>query len=235
MNEPLITVITPTYNRGSILMERALPSVLNQTYENFIYIIVSDGSTDNTKELVRAIGDKRIQFYEIERNRPHHDYDSKQQWCVGGSYAANFALEKARGEWIARIDDDDVWHKDHLIKSLLFALENNFEFITSPSDAFGFRYIQKWLKIPDITKPDVKVGAHSSWFYRSYLKTMKYNVECYKKEWNQVEDVDLLERFYKKGIRIGYLDEVLTYITPRPGLQNVGVKAILEKKEMMEK
>ena len=227
MKKPLISVYTPTYNRCQVLLKRAIPSVLNQTYDNFEYIIVSDGSTDTTREFVKSINDPRIHFFEIERNHPHHNYNSEREWYIGGSYAANSALDKVRGDWIARIDDDDIWTKDHLEESLNFALENKYEFITSRGN-YEPPLLQDYLRIYDDLRENPYVGPHSSFFYRGYLKHIKYNTKSYKKEWNRVEDPDLLEQIFNKGVRIGFLDKVLTYITPRPGLKNIGFKAIME-------
>ena len=64
---PLITVITPTYNRSNLLISRAVKSVLNQTYKNFEFIIVGDGCTDDTEKKLKKIKDKRIQFYNIKK------------------------------------------------------------------------------------------------------------------------------------------------------------------------
>jgi len=66
-DEPLITIYTPTFNRANILKSRAIKSVLKQTYKNFEYIIVSDGSTDNTEQIVKSFKDKRIRFFKIKR------------------------------------------------------------------------------------------------------------------------------------------------------------------------
>ena len=242
-NEPLITVYTPTYNRANILMNRAIPSVLKQTYKNFVYIIVSDGSTDNTKKLVETIKDKRVQFYEIKRQHPHHNYDSIKDWYIGGSNAANFALEKIQGEWIARIDDDDIWTEDHLEKSLQFALQNDYEFVSSRYTTIrnGIksknrpRQIQEYLHIYDFGKSNPQVGCHSSFFYKSYLKNLKYNINCYKKKWNKVEDTDLLESMFINNVRIGFLNKVLTYIYPRPNENTIGYQARIERINEIEK
>lgn len=61
MKEKLVSVIIPTYNRGDLFKE-AINSVLNQTYNNFELIIIDDGSTDNTKEIVQSFKDKRIKY-----------------------------------------------------------------------------------------------------------------------------------------------------------------------------
>jgi len=233
----LISVYIPTYNRAKLLKERAIKSVLAQTYENFELIIVSDGSTDNTKEIVESIGDPRIRFYEIDRRRPHHNYDSEKDWYIGGSYAANFALDKVNGEWIARIDDDDIWTEDHLESSLRFALLNEYDFITSMhviitknnKTIYKNKTVQEYLHLDKPKLDNPKIGCHSSWFYKALLKYFKYNSECYKKEWNRVEDPDLLERLCLSGVRIGFLEKILTYIKVRPDESNIGLEAIKDK------
>ena len=62
---PRISVYTPTYNRSELLIERAVRSVLAQTYMNFEYIIIGDHCTDDTKKRLIEIDDPRIQFYNL--------------------------------------------------------------------------------------------------------------------------------------------------------------------------
>jgi len=94
MNEkPLVSVIITTYNRAALL-PRAINSVLNQTYQNFELIIVDDGSTDNTEEVVRSFNDKRIIYHKHERNK-------------GVLGAKNTGFDLAKGEYNCRLDDDD--------------------------------------------------------------------------------------------------------------------------------
>ena len=62
---PLVSVRIPTYNRGELLIKRTIPSVLNQTYQNFEIIIIGDHCTDNTETLVKNIHDERIKFYNL--------------------------------------------------------------------------------------------------------------------------------------------------------------------------
>ena len=62
-DSPLISVYVPTYNRAELLMERAISSVLKQTYKNFEFIIIGDHCTDKTESYVRSISDKRVSFY----------------------------------------------------------------------------------------------------------------------------------------------------------------------------
>lgn len=96
----LVSIIMPTYNRSDIILH-SVKSVLRQTYDNFELIIVDDGSTDQTKEIVSDIGDKRIRYLKTEANQ-------------GACHARNQGLAIAGGEYIAFLDSDNVWDKSYL-------------------------------------------------------------------------------------------------------------------------
>lgn len=110
MNEPLVSVLLSTYNREDTIRE-TVKSVLSQTYRNFQFIIVDDGSTDCSCEIVESFNDSRIELVRLPQNR---------HIC----YALNVALEKVRGEYIARIDSDDLWVPDKLYKQLTFMMQH---------------------------------------------------------------------------------------------------------------
>lgn len=93
----MITVVIPTHNRSKIL-GRAIDSVLNQTYQQFEIIIVSDGSTDNTEEVVRKYQNNYDNIFYISV------YPNK-----GANNARNEGIEAAKGDFIAFLDDDDEW------------------------------------------------------------------------------------------------------------------------------
>lgn len=94
-NGPVISVITPTYNRADFLPE-AVRSVLDQTFKDFELLIVDDGSTDNTPEVLEPfLKDGRV-LYEFQQNQ-------------GQSAARNRALAKARGQFICFLDSDNAW------------------------------------------------------------------------------------------------------------------------------
>lgn len=103
MIKDLVSVIVPTYNRAH-LIKRSVMSVLNQTYDNLELIIVDDGSTDNTEEIVKSIEDDRIIYI--------------QQQNQGACAARNNGIDHAQGEFIAFQDSDDVWHKNKLERQL---------------------------------------------------------------------------------------------------------------------
>ena len=136
--DPLITIITPTYNRADILTERAIKSVLSQTYKNFEYLIIGDGCTDNTEKKIKLINDPRIKFFNIKR-KILYKKNIENLWFVGPVRALNYGLKKAEGKWIARIDDDIIWDKRHLEKSLKFCIKNNFEFVTASAVTVRFK------------------------------------------------------------------------------------------------
>ncbi|MBW1741145.1 MAG: glycosyltransferase [Deltaproteobacteria bacterium] len=99
INTPLISVITTVYN-GERFIRQTIDSVLNQTFSNFEYIIVDDGSIDGTVSIIKTIHDPRIRFYEAGR--------------IGRGNVLNLGLHKAKGEYIAIQDADDISHPERL-------------------------------------------------------------------------------------------------------------------------
>lgn len=106
---PKISVVIPLYNKGFIISE-TLNSVLAQTFTDFEVVIVNDGSTDNSFEIVSNFTDKRIKLF--------------QQKNKGAAAARNLGIEKATGELIAFLDADDFWYPNHLEE--LFKLYTDF-------------------------------------------------------------------------------------------------------------
>lgn len=88
---PQVSVVIPTYNRISFL-RRAIESVLAQTYKDYEIVVVDDGSTDKTKDIVKKYGKKVRYIY--QKNR-------------GPSVARNIGIKKAKGKYIAFLDSDD--------------------------------------------------------------------------------------------------------------------------------
>ncbi|HEY8886547.1 MAG TPA: glycosyltransferase family A protein [Candidatus Microsaccharimonas sp.] len=125
---PLITVRIATYNRADILIERAIKSVLSQTYQNFEIIVVGDGCTDDTEKKIADLDDRRIKFINLP-NRSLYPEDKWKRWLVAGSPGMNMGADLARGKWIAPLDDDDVFSEDHLEVLLKLALENKSELV----------------------------------------------------------------------------------------------------------
>jgi glycosyltransferase involved in cell wall biosynthesis len=111
--EPLVTVRIATYNRADVLVERALASLLDQTYECWEALVIGDACTDSTEARVAALGDPRIRFENLPIRGPY-PRRSRARWMVAGAMPMNRALERASGAWVAALDDDDEWERDHL-------------------------------------------------------------------------------------------------------------------------
>ena len=92
---PRVSVVIPTFNRAELL-GRAIRSVLAQTFRDFELIVVSDGSQDNTADVVSAIADARVTLVHLPVSG-------------GPAKARNAGIARSRGEWVAFLDDDDEW------------------------------------------------------------------------------------------------------------------------------
>ena len=102
---PLVSVIIPAYNAEAFIA-RTIESVLQQTYKNLEIIVVDDGSTDRTAEIVQELTqtDSRLQLI--------------QQFNSGVAAARNLAIKKSQGEFIAPIDADDIWYPTNIEKQV---------------------------------------------------------------------------------------------------------------------
>jgi len=119
---PLVSVIIPTYNR-SYCLSATIEAALNQTYKNIEIIIVDDGSTDDTKNVVSTFGDKIVYI---------------QKAHTGQADTRNVGLQYARGEIIAPLDSDDKWHDTYLEKSIGHVLEHKLDLFFSNWELHAF-------------------------------------------------------------------------------------------------
>lgn len=103
-NAPLVSVVMPTYN-GQEFIAEAIQSILDQTFRDFEFIIIDDGSTDSTAGIVASFQDKRIVYIKKKENS-------------GIANSLNQGIQKARGKYIARMDDDDVSLPQRLEKQI---------------------------------------------------------------------------------------------------------------------
>ena len=109
--EPLVSVIMPAYNSRNTI-GRAIQSVLAQTYKRFELLVIDDGSTDNTVDIVNSYmkTDSRIVLLHNPKN-------------LGVAASRNHGCRKAQGEYLAFLDSDDVWFEDKLEKQVSFMLQ----------------------------------------------------------------------------------------------------------------
>lgn len=112
VSSPLVSVVIPIYN-GEKYIEQTIESVLAQTYQTWELVIINDGSSDNTEKLVLKYTDNRIRYFRNDINK-------------GISFSLNKGLEESRGEFIARLDADDI--------ALPFRFEKQVGFLTENKD-----------------------------------------------------------------------------------------------------
>jgi glycosyltransferase involved in cell wall biosynthesis len=227
INEPVIDIILPTYNRSLMLKERSIPSILNQTYKNFRLIIIGDCCTDDTEAVIKEFKDERIFFYNLSERKKRYPESVENHWFCGPVVAINKGLEFVSADWIARIDDDDIWEKKHLEQLLKFAIKYRVEFVSS-----HYTVVEEGNNIlKDFSNEKPSIGGVQTWLYASYLKFFKANINCWRKSWNRVNDLDLQDRMYKSGVKMKYLSESTCIIKPRPDETKIGLNAYKENKK----
>ncbi len=149
MKSPIVSVIIPTYDRAHYL-GTAIESILAQTFREFELIVVDDGSTDDTRTLLDSINDRRL----IRLFREHR----------GISAAMNSGIEAARGDYVARLDSDDVWMPE--------MLEVGVEILDSRPEV-GLVY-GKGQQMDQNGNLQPNVRGNLPWFWRETLKSMLY-------------------------------------------------------------
>lgn len=109
-NKPLVSVVMPVRN-GEAFIRKAIESILSQTYRNLEFIIIDDGSTDRTNQIIKQFNDSRIQLIEFETPKGIVD-------------GLNIGLRKAKGDFIARMDADDISLPNRIEKQVAYMQHN---------------------------------------------------------------------------------------------------------------
>jgi glycosyltransferase involved in cell wall biosynthesis len=224
---PLVSIIIATYNRSSILINRTIPSILNQSYKNFEIVIVGDHCIDDTPTLIKKMISSRIKFYDLPK-RGKYPKDIKDRWFVQGTKPRNKGMELAKGDWFVFISDDDILFPNHLETLLRAAIELDVEFISA-----SYETIKNGEK--KIVKPvlyfendnQAFIGGMQTWMYKSYLKCFKWNIHSWRKSWNRPVDYDLQLRFLRSGVKMGHIEDIVYYNPPVEGTNTTGYEAAL--------
>lgn len=147
MSAPLISVIIPTFNRSYCLAE-TLDSVLRQSFTNYELIVVDDGSTDATPQLLGQYADPGHLTY-------------LKTLHAGPSAARNAGIEVSRGDYIAFLDSDDLWDPRKL--------ERQIEFFLKKPDARICQTEEIWIRNGVRVNPMKKHKKYSGWIFRQCL------------------------------------------------------------------
>lgn len=227
-SKPLVSYIIATYSRGQILVERTIPSILEQTYPNIEVVVVGDRCVDDTEQLMqRYQDDPRVVFVNLQK-RGNYPSDPIDRWFVQGTKPRNVGMRIAKGKWFAWLSDDDVILPNHAETLLKFATDVNAEFVSGActievdgetNERQGTADCQLGIENP----PDI--GATITWFYRNYLQLFPWNRHAYRKSWNRPVDYDLIYRMITSGVKIAFVDEVVSHKPFVAGTQLRGFEA----------
>lgn len=194
---PLVSVIMGVYNcKNFVLLRNSVESVVNQIFTDWEFLICNDGSTDNTLEKLYEIEkiDSRIRILSYNENK-------------GLANALNFCIEHAKGEYLARQDDDDISYPNRFEKQVQFLREHpEYAIVGALADVYDEGGI--WGEYSALERPDRNSFlwnspfAHPTIMVRAHAikQSGKYRVA---KETRRCEDYDLFMRMYSNGY-IGY-------------------------------
>ncbi len=183
----MVSVVMPVFN-GEKFLKMAIESILNQTYTDFEFVIINDGSTDTSAEIVKSYSDNRIRFLENEGNK-------------GIFYTRNRLFEEAKGKYIAILDCDDYAEPTRLEKQVNFLDKNN-----------EFGLVGSWITLIDEEntvkgawnleyRPEripAKLLFFNQFAQSSIMMRKQFADLKYREEYPPVEDYDLWVRISYK-------------------------------------
>lgn len=203
MEKPLVSVVIPVYNREETI-ERAVNSVLNQTYSNIELIVVDDGSTDNSLNVIKQLKTDKMKIFE--------------QNHLGANAARNLGISVAKGEYIAFQDSDDEWLPEKLEKQITYMLENNFEACYCPFFLYGDHYDGLYFQdyrdkekyennLLDLLRIGNVLGPQTLVIHRNIISA----IGNFDEEMPRLQDYEFAIRIAQKK-KIGYVNEPLVKI-----------------------
>jgi len=202
INKPKVTVLMPVYN-GEKYLHEAIESILNQTFTDFEFLIINDGSTDNSISIIESYNDSRIRLINNEKN-------------LGLIDTLNNGIDLAKGEYIARMDCDDISLLKRLEKQIDFLKKNpsaclvatHIALIDENGNSVGYwSEDMKTVSISQIKSmiPEENCIAHPTvMIKKEVVKAIKYN-----KAFKHNEDWGLWLTLLSQGYALAKVDEPL--------------------------
>lgn len=198
MKKDLVSIIMAVYNCGPTLKE-AIDSIINQTYTNWEFIICDDCSTDNTIEILR----------DYEKNFPGKFIIIQNEVNSKLSFSLNHCLKYAEGEFIARMDGDDISRPDRFEKQVKYLRENpDIDLVSTLVQRFEGDKLADIIKKPEF--PDRYTQRREVAFNHATIMTYKYVYDkcggyTVSKRTVRAQDYDLWFRFFYhdfKGVNL---------------------------------
>lgn len=203
MKKICVSVIIPCYNVGNYI-KVCLDSVLNSTLKDIEVIVINDGSSDNTLNVIKSYKDKRIVLI-----------DKKNE---GVAAARNDGLLKAHGEYITFVDSDDFIDKNMYEEMYNKAIQNDLDIIACDTNLVYPTYNEVIPSLIDDTKTnkDLMIDAYAVIWNKLYKKDILKDL-LFTKGINLCEDVEFLYKVYARSNRIGGISKPFYHYLQRPG------------------
>jgi len=219
MDRPLVTVFIPLYNAENYIKE-TLESILNQTYQHFEVLLVDDGSTDRSVQIVKSFHDERIRLIQNGENK-------------GIPYTRNIGLTEAKGNYLAVMDSDDIAYPTRIERQVEYMEQHpDLDVLGSFYETFGGR-VNRVIKEEFHSPEEIKIAllffspiANPSSFIR--LETVKQHRIRYNPNYFVSQDYDFWVQLSKVGT-LYILPEVL--LKYRTGHLNITKKSKTKKAE----
>lgn len=203
--QPLVTVCITTYNRATLLVERAIQSLRTQSYRNLQILVVGDCCTDDTGRQLAAVNDSRIEFHNLEQRQPY-PRPGRDRWHVAGTYPGNAARQFIRGRFITHLDDDDTYDPDRVQILVEAAQQNRADFL----------WHKFWHQQPDsswmlygsekLERGQVGLGMI---FYHAFFLQLPADIYAYRAgepgDWNRIRRI----KYFRPNMK--FIDRPLTY------------------------
>jgi len=209
-DEPLVSVLIPTWQSLDTLMDRAIPSALTQTHPAIEVVVVGDQSPPEVPEAISRLDEPRVRFHNLTVRGPYFE-DPYRSWLASGTSGLNTGLGLARGLWIAPLGDDDAFEPDHVARLLAHAREHRYEF------AYG-RIHQI---APDGSETILgefppRLGAINlqAAVYHAGLRFLEF--EFAHALFGTPNDWGLIRRMMRAGVRMGMVEDVVVRYWPSP-------------------
>ena len=210
-----ISVLLSVYNQAKFIGQ-AIESIINQSFEDWELLVVNDGSRDDTTKVLDSIADSRIKIINNFRN-------------IGLTKSLNIALSQAKGEYIARMDADDISHKDRFANQLGMLKKGNSDLVGAWSiiEDLNIKCKQKWKSVQTAKGLEFSLCWGSPFAHSSIMarRDILDRLRGYNNEFYFSQDYDLYARLVNQGFKIGVVSEFL--ITHRVHNDNL---SFIEKK-----
>lgn len=228
ITKPLVTVLMAVYN-GERYLRSTIESILNQTFTDFEFVIVNDGSNDSTVEVIKSYKDHRIILYNNKIN-------------LGQTKSWNTGLHIARGKYIARIDAGDVSMPMRLKRQVTYIQKNPEITVVGTS---AFRYTDSWKVIDVVHMPNSKLAILQSMFFANPIihisvlmqREAILHIGGYDERYHVLADYELWSRLLQNNYQLSNLGEILVgyMISPESfSMKNIKGKSFIEASKIIQ-